>query len=82
MIDNQTVTFVETVGMELAAESTGRAAAKTLPGNIGFENKRAENGDVYIWIPHDVLARLNHLRGPGESYSDAILALAEAHVGR
>jgi len=26
MIDNQTVTFVETVGMELAAESTGRAA--------------------------------------------------------
>jgi hypothetical protein len=26
-----------------------------------------------IWLPHHVLARLNALRGPGESYSDVIL---------
>jgi hypothetical protein len=54
------------------------AIAATLPGNVGFENKRDSNGDWFIWLPHDVLAKLNALRGPGESYSDAILALAEA----
>jgi hypothetical protein len=29
-------------------------------------------------LPHDVLAKFSRLRGPGDSYSDAILALAEA----
>jgi predicted CopG family antitoxin len=29
-------------------------------------------------LPHDVLAKLNALRRPGDSYSDVILALAEA----
>jgi hypothetical protein len=49
-----------------------QAIVATLPGNVGFENKRAENGDWYIWLPHDVLAMLNRARGPGESYSDVI----------
>jgi hypothetical protein len=47
-----------------------------------FENKRALNGDWFIWLPHDVLAKLNHLRGAGDSYSDVILALAEATESR
>jgi hypothetical protein len=58
------------------------AIAATLPGNVGFENKRALNGDWFIWLPHDVLAKLNSTRAPGESYSQAILALAEATEGR
>jgi hypothetical protein len=59
------------------------AIAATLPGNVGFENKRALNGDWFIWLPHDVLAKFNHLRGPGESYSDVILRVAaEATEGR
>jgi hypothetical protein len=59
------------------------AIASTMPlGSVGFENKRDENGDWFIWIPPDVLAKLNHLRGPGEEYSDAILALAEEAAGR
>jgi hypothetical protein len=53
------------------------AIAATLPGNVGFENARDTNGDWFIWLPHDVLAKLNHLRGPGDSYSDVILAVAE-----
>jgi hypothetical protein len=53
------------------------AIAATLPGNVGFENARDTNGDWFIWLPRDVLAKLNSIRGPGESYSDAILALAE-----
>jgi hypothetical protein len=41
-----------------------------------------EQGERLIWLPRDVLAKLNRLRAPGESYSDVILALAEAHAGR
>jgi hypothetical protein len=53
------------------------AIASTLPGNVGFENARDTNGDWFIWLPYDVLAKLNRLRGPGESYSDVILTIAE-----
>ena len=53
------------------------AIAATLPGNVGFESKRAPNGDWFIWLDHATVARLNALRGPGESYSDVILRLAE-----
>jgi hypothetical protein len=35
-----------------------------------------EKGERLIWLPRDVLAELNRLRGPGESFSDVILALA------
>jgi hypothetical protein len=58
------------------------AIAESLPGNVGFENKRAPNGDVYVWIPPDVLAKLKALRGPGEDYSTVILRLAVATAGR
>jgi hypothetical protein len=52
------------------------AIAATLPGNVGFENKRDANGDWFIWLDHATLSGLNHLRGPGESYSDVILRVA------
>jgi hypothetical protein len=49
------------------------AIAKTLPlGSTGYENQVNEKGE----LPRDVLDRLNHRRGPGESYSDVILRLA------
>jgi hypothetical protein len=51
------------------------AIVATLPSNVGFENKRAENGDVYVWLPRHVLAKLNALRGRGQNYSDVILRL-------
>jgi len=60
-----------------------QALAATLPlGSVAVGPERAPNGDVGIWLPHDVLAKLKALRSPGDSYSDAILALAEAHAGR
>ena len=45
-------------------------------GNVGFKNKTDEQGRRLIWLPHAALAKLNHLRGPGGSYSDAMLRLA------
>ena len=53
------------------------AIVATLPGNVGFENKRAPNGDWYIWLDYAAVAKLKALRGPGESHSDAILRLVE-----
>jgi hypothetical protein len=53
------------------------AILATLPGNVGFENRRAANGDWFIWLPHDVLARLNHLRARADSYPDVILRIVE-----
>jgi hypothetical protein len=53
-------------------------AAKTLPlGSVGFENATNEKGERMIWRERSVVDRLRSLRGPGESYSDVILRLAE-----
>jgi len=46
------------------------------------EPERALDGGVGIWLDHATVAKLKAARGPGESYSDVILALAEAHAGR
>jgi hypothetical protein len=46
------------------------AIAGMLPGDVGVERARAENGDIYIWLDSAVVAKLKALHGPGESYSD------------
>jgi hypothetical protein len=52
------------------------AIAATLPSNVGVEQKRAPNGDFFIWLEPRFVDRLRAMRGPGESYSDVILRLA------
>jgi hypothetical protein len=59
------------------------ALTATLPlGSVAVEPERAPDGGVGIWLDHATVAKLKAARGPGESYSDVILALAEAHAGR
>jgi hypothetical protein len=41
-------------------------------GDTGYENAINEKGERLIWLPRDAIAKLNHLRGPGESYSDVV----------
>jgi hypothetical protein len=54
------------------------AIAATMPLNsVAVEAVRAPNDDVYIWLDPAVLNRLRAMRGPGESYSDVILRLAD-----
>jgi hypothetical protein len=54
------------------------AIAETLPlGTVAVDPERAPDGSVGLWLDHATLAKLNRLRGPGESYSDVILAIAE-----
>jgi hypothetical protein len=54
------------------------AIAKTLPlGSIGYENAVNEKGERLIWLEPSMVDRLRAMRGPGESWSDVILGLAE-----
>ena len=54
------------------------AIAKTLPlGSIGYENAVNEKGERLIWLEPSMVDRLRSMRGPGESWSDVILRLAE-----
>ena len=62
-------------------EAAFKALASTLPlGSVSYENKTNERGEKLIWLDHAVVARLRAMRGPGESYSDAILRLAAESV--
>jgi hypothetical protein len=54
------------------------AIAATLPSSVGVEQKRAANGDYFIWLDPRYVDRLRAMRGPGESYSDVILRVAKA----
>jgi len=53
------------------------AIAATLPlGSVGYERQADDKGQRFVWLEPHILAKLKHLRGPGESYSDLILRLA------
>jgi hypothetical protein len=43
---------------------------------VGYENKTNERGERLIWIDDRQADKLGAMRGPGETYSDAILRLA------
>ena len=54
------------------------AIAKTLPlGSVGYENATNEKGERLIRLEPSMVDRLRAMRGPGESWSDVILRLAE-----
>jgi hypothetical protein len=64
------------VRIAISPEAFGAICATLAFGSTGYENAVNENGERLIWLERSALDRLNHLRGPGESYSDAILRLA------
>ena len=40
------------------------AIARTMPlGSVGYENEANEKGEPLIWLPHDVLGKLNRYWG-------------------
>jgi hypothetical protein len=55
------------------------AIASTMPlGSVAYEREVNANGSRYVWLAPNVVDRLAQMRGPGESYSDVIIRLAEA----
>ena len=62
----------------LKLERAGTAIARTLPlGRVAVEAEANERGERYVWLEEVWVDRLTAMRGPGESYSDAILRLVE-----
>jgi hypothetical protein len=54
------------------------AVARTLPlGSVAVEPYFNEKGERVVWLDEVWVDRLGAMRGPGESYSDVILRLAE-----
>ena len=47
-------------------------------GSVGYENAGNEKGERLIWLERAAVAYLRYLRGPGESFSDVILQLADS----
>jgi hypothetical protein len=63
------------------SQAAFEAIAKTLRlGSVGYDNKVNEKGERLIWLDPGVVDRLRVLRGPGKSYSDAILRLASGET--
>jgi hypothetical protein len=59
------------------------AITSTLPlGSVGFEPAPDAKGERLVWLTASVVDRLLAMRGPGESYSDAILRLVELEAKR
>jgi hypothetical protein len=55
------------------------AIASTMPlGSVGYEAEVGANGERLIWLVPNMVDRLRALCGPGDSYSDVILRLADA----
>ena len=53
------------------------AVERLLPGNVGYEREPTDKGQRLIWLEPHIVNKLRYLRGPGESFSDVILKLAE-----
>ena len=52
------------------------AIARTLPlGSVGYEAEADERGERTVWLEEVWVNRLGAMRGPGETYNDAILRL-------
>jgi hypothetical protein len=60
------------------SDETFEAIARTLPlGSVAYETEVTEWGERTVWLEDAMADRLGAMRGPGESYSDAILRLVE-----
>ena len=56
------------------------AISATLPlGSVAVEPYFNERGERVVWLEEVCLNRLRAMRGPGESYSDAIMRLWAAN---
>jgi hypothetical protein len=61
--------------IEISAAAYAALAASATRGLL--EPRRSPEGGYSIWLAPKALKRLEAVRGPSESYSDAILRLAE-----
>jgi hypothetical protein len=66
--------------IRIAITPAFEAIALTLPlplGSVEYENELSPKGERLIWLEARVVDRLATMRGPGESFSEAIIKLLE-----
>jgi hypothetical protein len=71
--------FEPMVTITITAEAFASIAGTLVEGSKGDARPDGKGGYLIV-LPHAILARLKTMRGPGESYSDVILALAKGGV--
>jgi hypothetical protein len=64
------------IRVAITAEAFAAIEATMPLGSVGYERQTDASGEHHIWLEPHVLAKLKHLRGPGETFSDVILRLA------
>ena len=65
------------VQIAITQEAFDAIASTLMLGSVGYENAVNERGERLIWLDPGVVDRLRAMRGPGESYSEVILRIAE-----
>ena len=63
------------VTIAITAEAFASIEGTLVEGSKGDARPDGKGGYLIV-VPHAILDRLKTMRGPGESYSDVILALA------
>ena len=64
------------IGITVTAKAYAAIKA-TLPADTQtWPHRPGDQGDVVIWLDQATVDRLAAMRGPGESYSDAIIPIA------
>jgi hypothetical protein len=69
------------IGITITAEAYAAIKATLSADTQTWPTSPPDQGDVVIWLDQATVDRLGALRGPGESYSDVILRLAETTAG-
>jgi hypothetical protein len=65
------------IKIAISVEAFDAICATLAFGSVGYENQINERGERLIWLDHAVVSRLRAMRGPNETYSDAILRLVK-----
>jgi hypothetical protein len=70
------------IRLAITAAAFDAVAKSLLFGSVMYEAKATSDGERFIWVEKHAVVQLDLMRGPGESYSDAILRLAEIEAAR
>ena len=65
------------IRIAISAKAFDAIAATRPLGSVGFEPPLNAKGERWVWLEAAIVDRQGAMRGPGESYSEVILRLAE-----
>ena len=78
MIGRSSKNSVPLIRIAITAAAFEAIKATVPVGSVGYEAEAEadERGERYVWLDDAMADRLGAMRGPGESFSDAIIRIA------